>query len=89
MSNEGDKKQEKIIVLQKSIFSHLTSDTRLFIATKRNFCLKVIDTVDLEVDGEREREETLSINLLPLCTEIEGSPRQFQLEVCEQSRVRG
>lgn len=54
MSNEGDKKQEKIIVLQKSIFSHLTSDTRLFIATKRNFCLKVIDTVDLEVDGERE-----------------------------------
>lgn len=49
MSNEGDKKQEKIIVLQKSIFSHLTSDTRLFIATKWNLCVKMIDTVDLEV----------------------------------------
>ena len=46
----------------------------------------MIDTVDLEVVG---REETLNIDLLPLYKEIEDSPKQFQLEACEQSPMHG
>ena len=84
LSNDGAKKRKKEKVLRKSIFSHFTSDTRLFIATKRSLCVEMIDTVDLQ----GEREETLK-KLLTYCLSIEGSPRQFPLEVCEQSPMHG
>lgn len=83
-----EKKKKR--VLQESIFSHFTSDARLFITSKRNLLIESVDTVNLEADIKIFKKRSIQdINLASVYEEIEELPRQFQLEVYEPSRSHG